>query len=274
MKKMLVVLLAVAVVCIGANSHAEITDATGDVAEIDPPSSVKLTDLESNTEIRAFNEQQNVTLDNDLSVNITEAKTYYGGDLTNGTVYSGTCVSSHLLHMDTVGVDEEDLQGVAFFDQEIVGIIVSRPQLDSSDDRVGAVGTTYPTGLTGRGTLADSEPDSITLEDDLRRVTILNMHVSNKMDQIRVITEATVTPESTADGNCADGIDNDCDGSVDCQDSDCASDPACAWGCPPQAEASIYGTGSPRLPAILNHLMIGLIPVGYIFLLRILRRKR
>ncbi|RJP36644.1 MAG: hypothetical protein C4547_07045 [Phycisphaerales bacterium] len=30
--------------------------------------------------------------------------------------------------------------------------------------------------------------------------------------------------------NCTDGLDNDCDGSVDCDDGDCAGDPACACG--------------------------------------------
>ncbi|MCK4473945.1 hypothetical protein KAU40_01640 [Candidatus Parcubacteria bacterium] len=36
-------------------------------------------------------------------------------------------------------------------------------------------------------------------------------------------------PESNANGNCDDGIDNDCDGATDCDDSDCAGDPACCW---------------------------------------------
>jgi hypothetical protein len=31
-------------------------------------------------------------------------------------------------------------------------------------------------------------------------------------------------------GLCADGIDNDCDGPIDCADPDCAMDPACACG--------------------------------------------
>jgi hypothetical protein len=35
------------------------------------------------------------------------------------------------------------------------------------------------------------------------------------------------TPTETTETSCADGIDNDCDGFVDCDDTDCSSDPAC-----------------------------------------------
>jgi hypothetical protein len=33
---------------------------------------------------------------------------------------------------------------------------------------------------------------------------------------------------NASDEICVDGIDNDCDGIVDCDDFDCTSDPACA----------------------------------------------
>lgn len=40
------------------------------------------------------------------------------------------------------------------------------------------------------------------------------------------------TPPSTETGNCTDGDDNDCDGNIDCADSDCTADPACQSGGP------------------------------------------
>jgi hypothetical protein len=37
-------------------------------------------------------------------------------------------------------------------------------------------------------------------------------------------------PTETTEMTCNDGLDNDCDGAIDCADSDCAGDPACGGG--------------------------------------------
>lgn len=39
------------------------------------------------------------------------------------------------------------------------------------------------------------------------------------------------TPEGASFGNCDDGIDNDCDGRIDCDDPDCSSLSICDAGC-------------------------------------------
>jgi subtilisin-like proprotein convertase family protein len=45
------------------------------------------------------------------------------------------------------------------------------------------------------------------------------------------------SPPATEDGRCADGVDNDCDGAIDCADLvDCSDDPACVLDCLPRGE--------------------------------------
>ncbi len=41
------------------------------------------------------------------------------------------------------------------------------------------------------------------------------------------------TPTETNEVSCTDGLDNDCDGAIDCTDSDCSGDPSCGGGCTP-----------------------------------------
>ncbi len=43
------------------------------------------------------------------------------------------------------------------------------------------------------------------------------------------------TPDETTELTCSDGVDNDCDGFVDCSDTDCSADPACQ-----QADCSLF----------------------------------
>jgi hypothetical protein len=38
---------------------------------------------------------------------------------------------------------------------------------------------------------------------------------------------AVCTPSESSEVSCTDGIDNDCDGAIDCADNDCSGDPAC-----------------------------------------------
>ncbi len=38
------------------------------------------------------------------------------------------------------------------------------------------------------------------------------------------------TPTEATEVSCTDGLDNDCDGAIDCADADCAADPACGGG--------------------------------------------
>ena len=79
--------------------------------------------------------------------------------------------------------------------------------------------------------------------------------------------------ERRASGNCADALDNDCDGLTDSEDPDCAEEPE-PCGFPPSAEASVYGTSSAVRSGALVPLALFLIPVAQVFLLKMLRRKK
>ena len=75
--------------------------------------------------------------------------------------------------------------------------------------------------------------------------------------------------ESSAAGNCADGIDNDCDESTD-------ADPECNVGpCAASVEASTLGAGPDYVGSDAGkHVAYFLMPVGALIAIRIWRRKR
>lgn len=74
--------------------------------------------------------------------------------------------------------------------------------------------------------------------------------------------------ESIFAGNCADGIDNDCDGLFD-------TDPECAGGpCAGSVEASTLRPKSMHGPSnVTKHVVCFLLPLGVVIALRIGRRK-
>jgi len=194
MKEILVVLLAVTMVCIGLNAHANIISTTGAITKIDPPESVAPGSLEHDTVMHAFNEVQNYTLQEteDISVNITAPGTYdEEADLTPGVIHAGKQVCSHFLHSDPVGViqdpDYKAYEGTATFDQKILGLIVLLNEREGSDNILGAPDTDY----TDPGAM-NLRPDHeyIIVSQDMKTITVhteTNLHV----DQIRVITDCT-----------------------------------------------------------------------------------
>lgn len=196
-KRLLAGCMAVLVIAVtvGASvASAAITSTGGAVVKIAPPGSVQDGALQSDLEIRAFDEQQCVTLASDLTVDVTPS----GGA---GVVPAGTSVSSQFLHFDPTGSSVVTLSGSITTDAAIIGAIVTESSLDASDS-LGAAGTAYPTGDVTR----DLEPiqgDVVTISgDQLTATTTVNDRFH--FDQIRVISECP-PPPPPGDEGCTPG---------------------------------------------------------------------
>lgn len=171
--------------------------ADGDILEIDPPASVRPGAMEDNSALHAFAEQQaTYVVGNGLATDISRPGTYNEASpsLTPKTMPIGSAISSYLVHGDNVGnVVPEVLSGTITFPRPVLGIVIGHGKLTTSD-KYGASGTAYPStsaqrqfrGLDFSGTTNGIE-DSVTLSADRMTVT-LTMQISDRIDQIRVIT--------------------------------------------------------------------------------------
>jgi hypothetical protein len=178
----LLAVLAVAVTVGATAAVAAITSTSGAVVKIAPPASVVDGALESDTQIRAFDEQQCVTLTAPLQLTFSAV----GG---SGLIPAGTSVSSHFLHFDPTGGPSVTLSGSITTDATIIGAITTAAGLDASDS-LGAPGTTYDTGESERGLDAG---DTITVSGNLLTATTT---VTDRFhfDEIRVITHCAPPP--------------------------------------------------------------------------------
>jgi hypothetical protein len=188
----LLAVLAVAATVGTTAAVAAITSTSGAVVQIAPPASVQDGALQSDTQIRVFEEQQCVTLASDLQLDFSAA----GG---SGLIPAGTVVSSYLLHFDPTGSAPVTLTGSFGTDEVIIGVLTNASSLDATDSAVGAPGTTYPAGDPARGLDAG---DSITVSGDQLTATTT---VTDRFhfDQIRVIGHCP--PPPPGDEGCTPG---------------------------------------------------------------------
>ena len=187
------------------NSWAAIVSTTG-MTVISAPTSVEPGQLESNTTVWAFTEQQSYTLTTDLAVDEVVSTS------ATGLLAAGTEIDSYFFHVDPVGdsglaADGVEISGTVTFDTKILGLIwtgvpcpnncpTSFMYLDASD-YLGAPSTTYPTGGLGRGLEVEEQytwtRDFITLSSDGYSLTTLSSAAAPLYsDQLRVITASAV----------------------------------------------------------------------------------
>jgi len=163
-------------------------------------------DIEHNTTIWAWTERVNYVLPRDVVVDIGKPGFYEKDHARNSkTIPAGTMVNCYFLHFDAVAKGPATTQGVVTVGSEILGVICLSKSQDAVDDALGFPGTTYHTGRQSRG-FENSGQDAVTLEEDLRTLTINQFHVTSPGEDVRIL----VRPE----GEASYGMNNQIDGTV------------------------------------------------------------
>jgi uncharacterized protein (TIGR03382 family) len=177
--------VAIGLLACSSTTIAAITTAGGDAVLGPAPASTLLNALESNTVVRAFNEAANFTLATNLPVNATTPGVYNSNaSLTPGIIAAGTVVSSHYIYADPIGDGPALYEGFVEFDQPIIGVIVLRGGLNSTDF-LGAPGTIYGDNTARGMELSGNEAFSITVSQF--RVNF-RFNTTSATDDIRVLT--------------------------------------------------------------------------------------
>lgn len=175
----------IAFAALAGTSQAAIINSGFDATVIAAPASSALGALESTTQAWAFNEVTNFTLATNLPVNATIPGTYTSnGSLTPGVIPAGTVVNSHYLYSDPVGSAAGNYEGFVEFDAPILGVIVLRADLNSTDF-LGAPATIYADNAARGMELSANEAFTITITQ--QRVNF-RFNTTSATDDIRIIT--------------------------------------------------------------------------------------
>lgn len=193
-----------------------------------PPDSICRGAAESSQHILLIAERQAVLLSDDLLVDIDSPGTHTNGAPPTGAreIPAGTLVDCWILHQDSPGSGQLRLEGSMLFPGQVLGMLVKRASIQSTDETFRRPGMQYPSDCGGsnphrkRGLEFDegAHSDRITLHADLRQVDI-EFDTRDWVDEVRVITVASVAPVASF-----------CDGEADCP---CDNDilPGASGGC-------------------------------------------
>ncbi len=159
----------------------------------EPPASLAFGDYTSDTEIRLI-EERTLTLASNLSVDVEAAPgTYTDFSFFSGSIAQGTEVTSFILHQDGATNGIKELNGSVTFSQPILGLSYTINRLTGSDALLGHPDTTTYDQNTGRRL---ENPDSLTLSNDLKTLTINNFATSSFGDNLRVVVAAVPEPSA------------------------------------------------------------------------------
>lgn len=122
--------------------------------------------------VRAFNEQQDVTLTDRFILDIASPS------LATNVLAADSVVSSHYVIYDPDGTNTAE--GTITFDEPVLGIITSNLRFNGTDNLLGNPGTNYAIGAQGL-----EEPDLVTISGS---TITYSLRTSAPGDAIRVIT--------------------------------------------------------------------------------------
>ena len=165
---------------------AGIVGQTGAINTTAPhPPRLLFDDLESDTQMWVWQEQEDLELPADLHLDITEdGICARNDDLSPGIIPAGTHINSYLFHFDRDEVTILYLEGSITFAEDIVGIIALYDPLRESDYVLGTLeASAYSTNPDRQIELLPQ--DYITLAGS---TLWLDMCASNAIDEMRIIT--------------------------------------------------------------------------------------
>ncbi len=167
---------------------------TGDAVSIGAPSSVMTGALTNDNKFYVF-EERTTTLGSDLQVDWFASN---GGALSNGgggKISAGTQVTSYFVHFEPA-TKLSTVSGNLTFSQKIIAVIFTSQNLADSDPVLGAPGTSYPTGQTGRKYESWDQNASYWVNDYTLHINTKSWYNPNEhlMDQARVITAPVPVP--------------------------------------------------------------------------------
>ena len=188
-----------ALLCASVASGAIIA-TTGAAIQIATPASALPETITSDTQVFAWNEDQDVTLAGPLTLNAIASGTYNNFGMTGAfSLSAGTRVASDYIHFDRVAPEvlTSAASGVVTFDADVIGVIMigdGGPTYLDDSDFLGSA-TLYPDGLAIRGMELSINSDTFGISPS-RRVLSFNFVASNPGDAIRVITLPVPAPGS------------------------------------------------------------------------------
>jgi len=179
-------------VTISASSLASLVGVLGTDVRIFNPGNVVPNVVQSNF-VNCFTEKTGVYLTSPLLLDHVNTNTVAAvGDLVPGVIPKGNNIDSHFIHFDPV--QNLTREGVATFDQKIVGVIISNPLFNGTHGPLGHPAVTY--GVSSGAYGLELGSDKFTISGDRLNIRF-SLTASNPGDRIRVITASAVPEPGT-----------------------------------------------------------------------------